>query len=157
MSPKNTYPTVPINEVPFPQKANSRPAHRPSILVIDDESSIADTLSEILNRSGYSARAAYDAESALESVMLSPPEMIISDVILPDMNGIDLAITIRRIFPDCKIILFSGQASTADLLAAANSDGHHFVLLNKPVHPTDLLARISAGLRPERAVPVAAN
>jgi hypothetical protein len=53
--------------------------------------------------------------------------------------------------------LFSGQASTADLLAAANSDGHHFVLLNKPVHPTDLLARISAGLRPERAVPVAAN
>ena len=89
--------------------------------------------------------------------MLAPPEMIISDVILPDMNGIDLAITIRRIFPDCKIILFSGQASTADLLAAANSDGHHFVLLNKPVHPTDLLARISAGLRPERAVPVAAN
>ncbi|HTB98544.1 MAG TPA: response regulator [Terracidiphilus sp.] len=147
MSPKNNFPTVPLDEVPASQTVGR--AHRPSILVVDDESSIADTLAEILNRSGYAARAAYDAESALETAMLAPPEMIISDVVLPDMNGIDLAITIRRIFPECKIILFSGQASTADLLVAAKSNGHNFVLLNKPVHPTDLLARISAGLKNE--------
>jgi DNA-binding response OmpR family regulator len=114
---------------------------------VDDESSIADTLSEILIRSGYSARPAYDADSALEEALLNPPSMLISDVVLPGKSGVDLAITIRRIFPECKVILFSGQASTAGLLAAANRDGHHFVLLSKPVHPTDLLARISSGLK----------
>jgi CheY-like chemotaxis protein len=76
-----------------------------------------------------------------------PPEMLITDVVLPGMSGIELAITIRRIFPDCKIILFSGQASTADLLAAARQDGHHFTLLNKPLHPQDLLTRVSENLR----------
>jgi DNA-binding NtrC family response regulator len=66
-----------------------------------------------------------------------------------------LAITVKRIFPDCKIILFSGQASTADLLAAANRDGHQFVLLSKPVHPADLLSRIADGLKHRKAQPIA--
>lgn len=144
---KPTFPNIPVQEVPDSHGHNSRVSNRPSILVVDDESSIADTLAEILIRSGYAARAAYDADSALEASLLNPPEMLISDVVLPGMSGIDLAITMRRIFPDCKIILFSGQASTADLLAAANREGHQFVLLNKPVHPTDLLARISAGFK----------
>lgn len=157
MSPKNSFRTVPLSEVPHPQSALPHTSRRPSILVVDDESNIADTLSEILNRSGYAAHPTYDAESALDFAMLTPPEMVITDVVLPDMNGIDLAITLRRIFPDCKIILFSGQASTADMLAAANREGHHFVLLDKPVHPTDLLARISATLQAEGRIAVGAN
>ena len=87
--------------------------------------------------------------------LVSPPEMLITDVVLPGMSGIDLAITVKRIFPDCKIILFSGQASTADLLAAAGREGHQFVLLSKPLHPTDLLARISDTLKPRRQHAVA--
>jgi DNA-binding NtrC family response regulator len=82
--------------------------------------------------------------------------MLITDVALPGMNGIDLAIHIRRIFPECRIILFSGQASTADLLAAANRDGHQFLLLSKPLHPTDLLARISESLKPRKQKTAAA-
>src|ERR1700739_4799409 len=112
-------------------------------MVVDDESSIADTLAEILSRSGYAAVAAYDADSALETALLNPPEMLITDVVLPGTNGIDLAIHVRRIFPDCKFTLSPGRASPADLLAAANRQGHQFVLLSKPVHPTDLLAHIS--------------
>ena len=130
--------------------------HRPVVMVVDDESSIADTLAEILCRSGYAAVTAYDADSALETALLTPPEMLITDVMLPGMNGIDLAIHMRRIFPDCRIILFSGHASTADLLTAANSEGHHFVLLSKPVHPTDLLKRISESLKPRKSGTVAA-
>lgn len=151
MTHKPTFPTIPVQDIPDLHGHNSRGSGRSSILVVDDESSIADTLAEILIRSGYAARAVYDAESALEAALLNPPEMLITDVILSDMNGIDLAITMRRIFPDCKIILFSGQASTADLLAAASREGHQFVLLEKPVHPTDLLARISAGFETRRA------
>jgi DNA-binding response OmpR family regulator len=141
------FQTIPLHEVPFPGPKSKGDTYRPVVMVVDDESSIADTLSEILSRSGYAAVTAYDGDSALETALLMPPEMLITDVVLPGMSGIDLAITIKRIFPDCKIILFSGQASTADLLAAANRDGHQFVLLNKPVHPADLLARIADGLK----------
>jgi CheY-like chemotaxis protein len=68
--------------------------------------------------------------------------MLISDVIMTDMNGIDAAIRIRALLPACKILLFSGQAATADLLDRARSQGHEFEILAKPVHPQDLLARL---------------
>jgi DNA-binding response OmpR family regulator len=135
---------VPIDEVP-PADAST---YKPLILVVDDESVIADTLAAILSRSGFAAMAAYDAEEALEAALITPPEMLITDVILPGMNGIELAITIRRTFPDCKILLFSGQATAADLLTPARNAGHHFTMLGKPIHPSELVARVSESLRP---------
>jgi DNA-binding response OmpR family regulator len=147
---KNNFPSIPISEVPFPNLLDESGGYRPAVLVVDDESSIADTLALILSRSGYSPKTAYDAESAIESALLTPPELLITDVVLPGMSGIDLAITIKRIFPECKIILFSGQAATADLLSAARQDGHHFELLHKPLHPADLLARITESFRHRR-------
>src|SRR5208337_2159245 len=109
------FPTVPIKEVPVSGSSIDISPYRPLVLVVDDESTIADTLAEILTRSGYAAMAAYDGEGALETALLMPPELLITDVVLPEMSGIELAITMRRVFPECKIILFSGQASTADL------------------------------------------
>lgn len=153
MSKNKTFPTVPLKEVPAHSEEHNV-GHRPAVLVVDDESVIADTLAEILSRSGYNAVPAYDGDSALETALLTPPEMLITDVVLPGMTGIELAITVRRIFPECKIILFSGQASTSDLLATARSEGHHFTLLNKPLHPQDLLQRVSDGLKPQRPAPV---
>jgi CheY-like chemotaxis protein len=152
VSKARSFPTVSLKDVPVSAKDNA-PAYRPVVLVVDDESIIADTLAEILNRSGYIGVAEYDGDSALETALLMPPEMLITDVVLPGMSGIELAITIRRIFPDCKIILFSGQASTADLLAAARQDGHHFTLLNKPLHPQGLLARVSENLKAHKQNP----
>jgi CheY-like chemotaxis protein len=70
------------------------------------------------------------------------PDLIISDVIMPDMNGIEAAIQIRKFLPECKILLFSGQAATADLLKTARAQGHEFEILAKPVHPQDLLAKL---------------
>jgi CheY-like chemotaxis protein len=147
MNGRPTSPVVPIDTVP-PADTST---YRPVVLVVDDESIIADTLAEILRRSGYAAMTAYDGEEALESALLTPPEMLITDVVLPGMNGIELAVTMRRIFPDCKILLFSGQAITAELLAPAQRAGHNFALLNKPLHPKDLLAKVSECLRPMNA------
>ena len=146
------FPTVPLKDVPANVDGNGAGGYRPVVLVVDDESVIADTLAEILSRSGYTAIAEYDGDSALETALLTPPEMLITDVVLPGMTGIELAISVRRIYPDCKIILFSGQASTADLLASARAEGHHFTLLNKPLHPQDLLLRVSEGLKSNRPV-----
>jgi DNA-binding response OmpR family regulator len=157
VSKDKNFPTVPLRDVPTHSEEGKAGGHRPVVLVVDDESVIADTLAEILSRSGYTGVAEYDGDSALETALLTPPEMLITDVVLPGMSGIELAISVRRIFPDCKIILFSGQASTADLLASARADGHHFTLLNKPLHPQDLLARVSEGLRSRKQVAVEAR
>lgn len=142
MPGKPNSPVVPIEQVP---PADS--SYRHFILVVDDESAIADTVTEILSRNGYAAMATYDGNEALEAALLTPPELLLTDVDLPGMSGIELAIQIRRIFPDCKILLFSGHASTMGLMASAREAGHHFSLLSKPIHPKELLARVSASLK----------
>ncbi len=139
MSGRRIAQVVPMDQVPPAEHGE----YRPCILVVDDESAIADTMSEILSRSGYLAIPTYDAEQALETALITPPELLITDVMLPGMSGIELAITIRRIFPDCKILLCSGQAIALHLLASARNEGHHFTLLTKPVHPRDILARVA--------------
>ncbi len=115
---------------------------KPKVLVADDERVIADTLAIILNQSGFQATAVYSGERAVEMARTLEPDMLISDVIMTDLNGIDAAIKIRTLLPACKILLFSGQAATADLLDRARAQGHEFEILAKPVHPQDLLARL---------------
>jgi CheY-like chemotaxis protein len=115
---------------------------KPKVLVADDERVIADTLAIILNQSGFDATAVYSGERAVETARTLSPDMLISDVIMTDLNGIDAAIRIRTMLPSCKILLFSGQASTADLLDRARAQGHEFEILAKPVHPQDLLAKL---------------
>jgi DNA-binding response OmpR family regulator len=151
MSPKSNFPVVPIEEIPANVQLNGKKEHRPVVLVVDDESAIADTLAQILTLSGYAAMPVYDGEEALETALLMPPELLITDVMLPGMSGIELAITMRRIFPDCRVLLFSGQAATSDLLTSAKHAGHDFTLLSKPVHPTDLLRRVTESLDSKRA------
>ena len=120
---------------------NGRPA-KPRVLVVDDERVIADTLSIILNKSGFDASAVYSGTAAVNRAQELQPELVISDVIMDDMNGIEAAIRIRELLPRCKILLFSGQAATADLLEKARKEGHEFEILAKPVHPQDLLAKL---------------
>ncbi len=117
---------------------------KPRVLVVDDEQVIADTLAKILDLNGYDASAVYTGTAAVESARSLRPDLIISDVIMPDMNGIEAAISIRSFLPSCKILLFSGQAATADLLEDARAHGHEFEILAKPVHPSDLLAKLKS-------------
>jgi CheY-like chemotaxis protein len=115
---------------------------RPKVLVVDDEQVIADTLAKILDINGYDASAVYSGVAAVESARDLRPDLIISDVIMQDMDGIEAAIHIRGFLPSCKILLFSGQAATADLLENARAQGHDFEILAKPVHPSELLAKL---------------
>jgi DNA-binding response OmpR family regulator len=90
---------------------------------------------------------AYDGKSALEIAEVIPPDLLLSDVVMPGMNGIDLAVAIKQAIPACKVLLFSGQATTASLLDSAGAAATDFAVLAKPLHPTDLLARVSASLK----------
>jgi len=121
--------------------SNGQP-FKPRVLVVDDERVIADTLATILNQNGFEASAVYTGAEAVVRARASRPDLVISDVIMQDMNGIEAAIRIRQSLPGCKILLFSGQAATADLLEKARAQGHEFEILAKPVHPQDLLAKL---------------
>lgn len=112
------------------------------ILVVDDEPVITDTLSMILQQNGYDCMKAYDGESALEMALKTPPNLLLTEVVLPGMNGIQLTITVRARIPKCKTLLLSGQAGTLQLLHDASVQGHDFEILTKPIHPSDLLKHI---------------
>lgn len=114
------------------------------VFVVDDEKVIAETLTIILNQSGFQAESFTNPIEALEGARTSTPDLVISDVMMPEMTGIELAVAMKNEYPECKILLFSGQAATADLLKAAREQGHEFHLLMKPVHPADLLRNIRA-------------
>ena len=144
MSPELNYEVISLKQVPAHGSIPNIEPVRPVVLVVDDERVIAETLAVILSNSGFTAMTAHDAEAALEVARVIPPQLLLSDVMMgPGMDGTELAIVMTNEFPDCKVLLFSGHASTMDLLARAREQGHDFTLLTKPVHPSDLLARIT--------------
>lgn len=117
---------------------------RLKVLVVDDETLIADSVAEILNRSGYDATALYSGADAICRVEKECPDIVITDVIMPDLDGVQLAIAIRACCPEARIVLFSGNAATSSLLDRATTKGFLFELLTKPVHPTQLLKVLKA-------------
>ncbi len=128
---------------PTPVTAIHAPAGA-KILVVDDERSIADTLCEILRKAGYECKPAYSAMDALDALDEFGPRLIISDVMMPDMNGIEMAKTIRGEHPECTVVLFSGNAATHDLLVNSRAEGYYFDVLAKPMPPRDLVAKVAA-------------
>jgi DNA-binding NtrC family response regulator len=121
-------------------KVDQAPASR--IFVVDDEPLIGTTLAAILNMNGFSARAFSSSLQALETARADTPDLLISDVAMPRLSGVELAIRMKALYPRCKVLLFSGQAETVDLLEEARRRGHNFRLLVKPVLPTRLMAEI---------------
>jgi len=143
---------VPLAEVPQDEVLEF--PDRPVVLVVDDEQVIADTLSMILSQNGYSVLTAYEGKTALKLAMTTPPDLLLTDVMMPGMTGIELAIMLVHSVPTCRVLLFSGQAATSDLLGKASELGYSFDLLTKPVHPTDLLQRIKTSIEKEKSAVV---
>jgi CheY-like chemotaxis protein len=112
------------------------------VIVADDVETIATTLELILKQAGFEARAVFSGEQVIELLDSFEPDMLIIDVVMPGMTGIEVAIAVRNRLPDCKILLLSGQAATADLLEQAKTHGHEFEIVAKPIHPSDLLTRL---------------
>ncbi len=121
-------------------------AHR-KILVVEDEPVILHTLELILKQNGYDVRVAGDAEEAFAIVPTFQPDVLLCDINLPSMDGIQIAIRIRREIPTCRIVLLSGEISSAELLDDAKKKGFHFEVLAKPTDPQHLL-RVLAGVDP---------
>lgn len=115
---------------------------RPKVLVVDDQTLIADTVAQILEGAGFHAVAAYDGWEALETAATLQPDFLLCDVLMPRMNGVQIAIAIRRKYPAAKILLFSGQAGISEILLEGQRQGFEFELIPKPIHPLKLIERL---------------
>jgi CheY-like chemotaxis protein len=114
------------------------------VLVVDDDILVADTLAMVLNFRGFEAVTAYSGEDAIALARLASYDMLVTDVMMEPMNGIQAALAIRDLQPTCRVLLLSGNERAAFLLQEAHSAGYAFEILAKPVHPTVILNHLSA-------------
>jgi DNA-binding NtrC family response regulator len=125
-------------------KSVHQTGHQKCVYVVDDESLIASTLADILQFQGFDATPFSEPLEALKAAHAEAPDLLITDMAMPLLSGIELAIQVQEHCPNCRVLLFSGHTDRASLLATDRFNGHEFELVNKPIHPNDLLKRIQA-------------
>ena len=109
---------------------------KPLVYVVDDEPIIATTIAMILDLSGFSAQSFTQPLLALQAARSNAPDLLISDVVMPELSGAELAGQVKEQCPDCKVLLMSGQVQNVEYAQAPGCD---FEFLTKPVYPTVLL------------------
>jgi CheY-like chemotaxis protein len=127
----------------------SRPAKRigPRILVVDDERIIADTLAMVFDLRGFAATAVYSDEQAVDLAKSVCFDAVVSDVMMPGISGIAMAVEIAKMNPRIAIILTSGNNAASELLQEARSRGYNFEIYAKPVQPTVIIDRLNQLLK----------
>ena len=112
------------------------------MLVVDDETYIRTTLAAILRQEGFEVETASGGHEAVAKATAWQPDLVLSDVVMPDLDGIAASIVIAERLPDCRIVLLSGHGVVHDLLERARARGHQFELLLKPIHPLALIEHL---------------
>ena len=122
------------------------PETRPKVLIVEDEPVVLHTLELILKQQGYDVRGARDGKEALAIGPEFQPNVLLCDINLPDVDGIQVATQLKRELPHCRAILLSGEITSTELLEDAAKQGMHFEVLAKPTEPHQLL-RVLAGAK----------
>jgi two-component system response regulator RegX3 len=126
------------------------------ILVVEDEESLADSVRYNLEREGYTVSVAPDGRRALERFRTDPPSLVILDLMLPEVSGLDVCRTIRT-ESDVPIIMVTAKDSEADKVTGLELGADDYV--TKPFSMRELVSRVRANLRRTRphAVPSPAD
>ena len=152
MTRQFNFEVIPLPEVPLGPMLMTNTRRARHILVVDDEPLIANTLVTILRSKGFAASAAYNAREAMHSAVELAPDVLLTDVMMPEMNGVELAIALKELAPDCAVILFSGHAYINNIVDDPRCAKYNFPLLSKPIHPDELLAHIFGLTEPTGAI-----
>lgn len=114
------------------------------VFVVDDEKAIADTLAVILRRAGFATEVFYTPTEALRRTQACTPDLLLTDVLMPDLDGYSLAYAVKRKCPNCQIVLISGNVTSAQYrcLSAEDAAIGDIVVLAKPIAPATLIAHI---------------
>ncbi len=118
------------------------------VLIVDDEPDLSESVAWRLEQAGFELEVASDGPAALKAVRTTRPDLILLDLVLPGMSGIDVLREIRRISEEVPVVLISGRSEEADRVVALEIGADDFVL--KPFSPRELVARIRALVRRSR-------
>ena len=134
---------VPIEDIPALEFSEAARALRPVVLVVDDELERANSLTQMLDKNGYAVIAEYDAEAALETALLIPPDLAVIDSQLPGKSAIPLAISLREKLPDCIVLMVEGDAPETKLLGSVKAA--HVEWRRNEIEPVGVSAQVERG------------
>lgn len=120
----------------------SGPATRRRVVIVDDEREFAATLARRLELRGYEATAFTTAEEALAAAGSAPPDVVLLDLRLPGMSGMELLMTLRQLVPGVRVVLLTGHLDHEARIEGLRLDS--FPYLMKPVVMDQLLAKLEA-------------
>lgn len=112
------------------------------VLVIDNERTHALRLSAILQQEGYSVSTACSGEEAVETARCFLPDLLVSDIVMGAMNGVEAAVRIMTIQPACRVLFMSDHGFAQDVLSAA-PEYMAYSCIAKPLHPIDLINAVA--------------
>jgi CheY-like chemotaxis protein len=127
------------------------------VLIIDDERDVRDSIRRVLERAGFEVRTAESVDLGLESLREAPSDVVITDIIMPKVGGVQAIQHLRREYPSVRIVAISGGGNfgiteykpnaitTTAYLAAAENAGAHY-LLTKPFESRDLIVAVETVL-----------
>lgn len=115
------------------------------ILVIEDEAEIAEGICTVLEHEGYQVDIAYDGQSGLDKIMEGKPDLVLLDIMLPEINGTEIIKTVRENGISVPVIMLTALSQSSDIINGLDSGADDY--LTKPFRAGELLARIRARLR----------
>ena len=123
----------------------------PRILVVEDDATVAEVVTRYLERESYRVEVASDGEDGLARALADPPDLIVLDLMLPGVDGLELCRRVRALAP-VPVVMLTARADEADRVVGLEAGADDYVV--KPFSPRELTARVKAVLRRSRA-PVA--
>jgi two-component system response regulator ResD len=124
---------------------------RASVLVVDDEPTIGEVVARYLERAGYRTRVAGDGPTALALCAQSPPDLVVLDIMLPGIDGLEVMRRLRELEGSpARVILLTARGRESERIVGLRRGADDYVV--KPFSPGELLARVEAVLRRERPV-----
>jgi len=111
---------------------------RPTVLIIDDESGIVDTLRILLKNEGFAAHVAFGGRQGLDQIAALKPNVVLCDIRMPAVGGLDVLAAAREQDPDVPVILMTAQASLQSAIQAVNQGAFHYI--QKPFRNDELVA-----------------
>jgi DNA-binding NtrC family response regulator len=138
--------TNPTKNKPIFDRHKPPPQKLPKVLVVDDDAAGADSLAFMLSHAGYQTAVAYSGKEAIARAAEFKPDMLLSDVRMPEVDGVQTAVAISKLFPQCQCLLFSGHVNSKSLIDDFREKGHKFEFFEKPLHPQELISKLKFAL-----------
>lgn len=123
------------------------------VLVVDWDRAVAETVVLVLNAGGFEAVAAFSGEEALLKAAQCSFDVLLADVMMEPVDGIQTALAFLQLQPAARVVLFSSSEGASTILMEAVKDGHDFPVLAKPIHPEELFFHLRGEQRTDEDTP----